>query len=134
MNLKGTQTEKNLWNAFAGESQARNKYISFGKKAVEEGYPDIADIFLDTTQQEEDHALDLLNFLSGTHDTLTNLRHAAEGEHYETATLYKEYERVAREEGFEAIAEYLKNLRIIEAEHEKRYLGLMQQLKKQLKK
>ncbi len=129
MSLKGTQTEKNLWMAFAGESQARNKYISYGKKAVEEGHNDIADVFKSTAEQEEDHALGLLKYLNEVHDTLTNLRRASEGEHYETTTLYKEYEKVASEEGFEEIADYFKKLRVTEAEHEKQYLLLMQKLR-----
>ncbi|WP_051569420.1 rubrerythrin family protein [Alkaliphilus transvaalensis] len=133
MNLKGTQTEKNLWIAFAGESQARNKYRFYGKKAEAEGYTEIAKVFQDTANQEEQHAAGILKYLNVIQDTLTNLRRAAEGEHYETATLYKEYERVAREEGFDEIADYFRGLRIVEAEHERVYLSLMQKLKEELK-
>ncbi len=129
MDLKGTQTEKNLWLAFAGESQTRNKYIFYGQKALEEGYKEIAEIFFNTAKEEETHTQGIYGFLNGVNDTLTNLKRSVEGERYETTTLYREYERVAKEEGFQEIADYFKVLRVTEAEHEKAFRTLLKQLK-----
>ncbi len=129
MDLKGTQTEKNLWLAFAGESQTRNKYVFYGQRALEEGYKEIADLFFKTAEHEESHAEGIYGFLNGTKDTLTNLKRSVEGERYETVTLYREYERVAREEGFEEIANYFKELRVTEAEHERAFQSLIKKLK-----
>jgi len=102
--LKGTQTEKNLWAAFAGESQARNKYTYFASQARKEGYEQIAAIFEETAENEKEHAKLFFKFLNGIGNTQENLKAAAEGEHYEWSEMYKEFARVAREEGFEEIA------------------------------
>lgn len=131
MDLKGTQTEKNLWLAFSGESQAIHKYSFYSQKAQEEGYEDVAALFAEIARQEVSHAQGLYVFLQGIKDTLTNLKRSAEGEHYESTTLFKEYERVAREEGFDEIAEYFKNLRIKEAEHEQVFLAALKKLKQE---
>ena len=128
MSVKGTKTEKNLWIAFAGESQARNKYLSYGSRAMEDGYDDISEIFIKTAKDEEDHARDILNYLGGVNDTLGNLRLSAQGEHYESETLYKEFERVALAEGLEDIAKFFNTLSEKEASHERVFLELARKL------
>ncbi|HQB32743.1 MAG TPA: rubrerythrin family protein, partial [Erysipelotrichaceae bacterium] len=104
MNLKGSKTEKNLWEAFAGESQARNKYTYYASKAKKEGYEQIAAIFLETADNEKEHAELWYKHLNGIGTTLENLKDAAEGENYEWTTMYREMAATAREEGFIRIA------------------------------
>ena len=128
MELKGSKTEQNLLAAFAGESQARNKYTYFATVAKEEGFEQIAGIFLKTAENEREHAKREFDFLKGIGDTNANLKAAAEGEHYERTQMYPEFERVAREEGFSEIADFFKEVAEVEEEHEKRYLALLKNL------
>jgi len=128
MELKGTKTEQNLLAAFAGESQARNKYTYFATVAKEEGFEQIAGIFLETAENEREHAKREFDFLKGIGDTNANLKAAAQGEHYEWTEMYPEFERVAREEGFTEIADFFKEVAEVEEEHEKRYLALLKNL------
>lgn len=125
MGLKGSRTEKNLEAAFAGESQARNKYTYFAAVAKEEGLEQVAGIFLETAENEREHAKKELDFLRGVGDTKANLKAAAGGEHYEWTEMYPEFERVAREEGFTEIADFFKEVAEVEEQHEKRYLALL---------
>ena len=129
MELKGSKTEQNLRAAFAGESQARNKYTYFSAVAKEEGLEQIAGIFLETAENEKEHAKREFNFLKGIGGTKANLQAAAEGEHYEWAQMYPDFEQVAREEGFTEIADFFKEVGEVEEEHEKRYLALLKNLK-----
>jgi len=135
--VKGTQTEKNLLTAFAGESQARNRYTYFASKAREEGYIQISKIFEETADQEKEHAKRFFKFLEGGEvevsaafpagvigSTAENLKAAAMGENYEWTTMYKEFAEVARKEGFEAIAAVFDAVRVAEKQHEKRYNDL----------
>ena len=126
--LKGSKTEQNLQAAFAGESQARNKYTYFASAAKKEGYEQIAAIFLETAEQEKEHAKLHLKFLGGIGDTAANLQAAAEGENYERTSMYPGMAKVAREEGFEDIARFFDNLAKIEKEHEARYRKLLANL------
>lgn len=126
--LKGTRTEKNLWLAFAGGSQAQNKYLYFADIARKEGREDIAKAFEETSNQENEHAKLIFEFLNENTTTETNLRISAQSEHYEAFTMYKEYERVAKEEGFENIAKFFNEIAKIESEHEKKYLNLLKSL------
>ena len=128
MELKGSKTEQNLLAAFAGESQARNKYTYFATVAKEEGFEQIAEIFLETAENEREHAKKEFDFLKGIGATNANLKVAAEGEHYEWTQMYPEFERVAREEGFSEIADFFKEVGEVEEEHEKRYLALLKNL------
>ncbi len=128
MELKGSKTEQNLLAAFAGESQARNKYTYFATVAKEEGFEHIAGIFLETAENEREHAKKEFDFLKGIGDSNANLKTAAEGEHYEWTQMYREFERVAREEGFGEIADFFKEVAEVEEEHEKRYLALLKNL------
>jgi rubrerythrin len=136
-NLKGTRTEKNLLTAFAGESQARNRYTYFASQAKKEGYVQMSDIFTETANQEKEHAKRLFKLLQGGEveisaafpagvigTTLENLKAAAEGEHYEYAEMYPEFAKTAREEGFNDIADVLEAIAVAEKQHEKRYLDL----------
>lgn len=125
--LKGTNTEKNLQTAFAGESQARNKYTYFAAQAKKEGYEQIADIFLETADNEKEHAKLWFKALSGggIPATVENLKAAAAGEHYEWADMYKDFAEEARREGFQDIAFLFEKVAAIEAGHEKRYLALL---------
>jgi len=125
MDLKGSKTEKNLWTAFEGESKARNKYTFYASVAKKEGYEQIADIFSITADNEKEHAKLWFKFLGGIGDTAANLKDAAAGENYEWSQMYKEFEKEAREEGFEEIANHFKKVAEVEAEHEKRYLALL---------
>lgn len=125
MNIKGSKTEKNLWTAFSGESQARNKYIYFAKIAEEEGYSDVAQFFKQTSSQEVEHAKSMLEFLGGIKDTKTNLKNSIQTENYEATTMYKNYERIALEEGFPEIASFFKKIAKIEAEHEEKFTELL---------
>jgi rubrerythrin len=125
MNLKGSKTEKNLMEAFAGESQARNKYTYFASTAKKEGYEQIAGIFQETADNEKEHAKLIFKFLGGIGNTAENLKHAAEGENYEWTSMYKEFEKIAKEEGFQAIADFFGKVAEVEKEHEERYLALL---------
>ncbi len=140
--LKGTQTEKNLLTAFAGESQARNRYSFFGSQAKKEGYEQISAIFLETADNEKEHAKRLFKFLEGGQaeikasfpagiigKTEANLQEAAGGENYEYTVMYPEFEKVADKEGFSEIAQVFRSIANAEKQHEKRYLGLMNNLK-----
>ena len=127
MELKGSRTEANLMAAFAGESQARNKYTYFASKAKKEGYNQIAELFEETANNEKEHAkmwFKLLNGGIGT--TAENLKAAAEGENYEWTDMYAEFAKVAKEEGFDHIAFLFEGVAAIEKEHEERYLKLLE--------
>lgn len=128
MNIKGSKTEKNLWTAFSGESQARNKYVFFAKAAETEGYDEIASIFKKTANQEEEHAKIILKFLDGIKDTKLNLKKSIQSENYEASTMYKEYEKIALEEGFTEIANFFKEIARIEEEHERKYSQLLKDI------
>ena len=137
MELKGSQTEKNLLAAFAGESQARNRYNYFASQAKKEGYEQIAAIFEETANQEKEHAKREFKFLEGGEveitaafpagvigTTVENLKDAAAGEHYETTEMYPGFAEVADKEGFSEIAEVFRSIAIAEKRHEERYLAL----------
>jgi len=137
MNLKGTQTEKNLLTAFAGESQARNRYTYFASQARKEGYVQISAIFEETANQEKEHAKREFKFLQGGEveiaaafpagvigSTLENLKEAANGENYETTEMYPGFAKVAEEEGFTEIADVFRNIGLVEARHRDRYIAL----------
>ena len=137
MNLKGTQTETNLLKAFAGESQARNRYTYFASQAKKEGYIQIQMIFEETANQEKEHAKRFFKFLQGGEveiaaafpagiigSTLENLKAAAGGENHEWTTLYPEFAQVARDEGFTEVAAVFQAIIVAEKQHEKRYLDL----------
>ena len=139
--IKGSQTEKNLLKAFAGESQARNRYTYFSSVARNEGYEQIAAIFLDTADNEKEHAKVFFNYLEGgdveitaaypagkIKSTVENLDAAAAGEAMEYSKIYPEFERVAREEGFEDIANSFKEIGEVEEQHERRYNKLLKNL------
>ncbi|GAB4114245.1 MAG: rubrerythrin family protein [Candidatus Caldatribacteriota bacterium] len=123
--LKGTKTEKNLWEAFAGESQARNKYTYFASAAKKEGYEQIAAIFLETAENEKEHAKLHFKALSGIGNTAENLKEAANGEHYEWTDMYARMAKEAREEGFEKIAQMFEGIAAVEKKHEERYRKLL---------
>lgn len=135
--LKGTQTEKNILTAFCGESQARNRYTYFAAKAKKEGYVQISAIFEETADQEKEHAKRLFKLLEGGEvqisasfpagvigTTLENLEEAAGGENYEHTQMYPGFAKVAREEGFNDIADIFKAIAVAEKQHEKRYRAL----------
>ena len=137
MELKGSQTEKNLLAAFAGESQARNRYTYFASQARKEGYVQIAAIFEETANQEKEHAKREFKFLKGGEveitasfpagvigNTIENLKAAAAGEHYETTEMYPDFAKVADEEGFSEIAEAFRAIAVAEKRHEDRYVAL----------
>ncbi len=137
MELKGSRTEKNILTAFAGESQARNRYTYFAGQAKKEGYEQIAFIFEETANQEKEHAKRLFKFLQGGEveiqaafpagvigGTLENLKEAASGENYEHSRMYPEFARIAREEGFNELADVFEKIAVAEKQHEKRYLDL----------
>jgi len=131
INIKGTKTEANLQTAFAGESQARNKYTYFASKAQKEGYVQVANIFLETADNEKEHAKIWFKYL---HDgdvpgTLDNLEAAASGENFEWTTMYAEFAKTAREEGFEELAVLFEQVAGIEKEHEERYRALLANIK-----
>ncbi|MBR4046809.1 MAG: rubrerythrin family protein [Alistipes sp.] len=123
--LKGTKTEKNLWEAFAGESQARNKYTYFASKAKKDGYVQIAKIFEETAANEKEHAEIWFKLLQGIGSTAENLKSAAEGEKYEWTDMYAQMAKDAREEGFDHIAFLFDQVGKIEKEHEERYRKLL---------
>ena len=130
MDLKGSRTEKNLQIAFAVESQARNKYTYWASQAKKEGYEQIAALFLETAENEKEHAKLWFKWLEGgkIKDTASNLLAAAEGENYEWTDMYAEMAKVAREEGFIAIAIQMEGVAAIEKEHEERYRKLLENL------
>ena len=130
MELKGSKTEKNLQEAFAGESQARNKYTYFASQAKKEGYEQIAAIFLETAENEKEHAKMWFKYLhdNGVPSTIENLKAAAEGENFEHTEMYKRMAQEAREEGFNEIAAKFELVGKIEAEHEQRYLKLLEKV------
>ncbi len=121
----GTQTEKNLWEAFAGESQARNKYTYFASVAKKQGYEQIAALFLKTAENEKEHAKLWFKELSGIGDTAQNLAAAAEGENYEWTDMYEGFAKTAEEEGFSELAERFRLIAAIEKQHEERYRALL---------
>ena len=125
----GTQTEKNLETAFAGESQARNKYTYFASKAKKEGYVQIAKLFEETANNEKEHAKIWFKLLDGIGSTPENLEAAAQGENYEWTDMYKTFAEEAREEGFDHIAYLFENVGKIEKEHEERYRALLANVK-----
>lgn len=140
---KGTKTEKNLLTAFAGESQARNRYTYFASQAKKEGYEQIAAIFLETADNEKEHAKRLFKFLEGGDveiaaafpagvigDTKENLRASAAGENYEYTKMYPEFASIAEEEGFHEIAAVFRAIAVAERQHEKRYLALLENIEK----
>ena len=130
VNLKGTKTEKNLLEAFAGESQARNKYTYFASKAKKEGFEQIAAFFLETADNEKEHAKIWLKLLSGGEipSTIENLKAAAAGENEEWTEMYKRMAEEAKEEGFNDIAKLFESVGAIEKEHESRYLTLLKNI------
>lgn len=142
MKLKGSETEKNLLKAFAGESQARNRYTYFSSVAKKEGYEQISAIFLETAENEREHAKVFFKYLEGRDveiiatypagiikTTADNLLHAANGERLEWGTLYPAFEKVARKEGFKEIADSFKQIAEVEENHEKRYRKLLDNVK-----
>jgi rubrerythrin len=135
--IKGTRTEKNLLAAFAGESQARNRYTYFAGQARKDGFVQIADIFIETAEQEKEHAKRLFKLLEGGEveiacsfpagvigTTLDNLKDAAAGEHHEHVSMYPEFAKIAEEEGLKDVAATFRAIAVAEKQHEKRYLGL----------
>ncbi len=143
MSLKGTKTEKNILTAFAGESQARNRYTYFASQAKKEGYEQIAFIFEETANQEKEHAKRLFKLLEGGEveiaaafpagmicTTAENLAEAAGGEHYEYSQMYPSFAKTAREEGFADIAAIFEAIAVAEKQHEKRYLALRENIEK----
>ncbi len=136
--LKGSRTEKNLLTAFAGESQARNRYTYFASQAKKDGYEQIRFIFEETADQEKEHAKRLFKFLEGGEveitaafpagvigNTLENLKASAEGENFEHSEMYPDFAKIADEEGFAEIAEVFRNIAVAEKQHEKRYNDLI---------
>ena len=134
MELKGSQTEKNLMAAFAGESQARNKYTYYASQAKKDGYEQIATIFEETANNEKEHAKMWFKELNGgkVPSTVENLRAAAEGENYEWTNMYKEFAKTARSEGFDQIADLFEGVAEIEKHHEERYLKLLKKVEDEL--
>lgn len=134
MELKGSKTEQNLMSAFAGESQARNKYTYFASQARKEGYEQIASIFEETANNEKEHAKLWFKELNGgsVPSTLDNLNDAANGENYEYTTMYSDFAKEAREEGFDRIADLFERVGEIEKEHENRYKKLIDNIEKEL--
>jgi rubrerythrin len=131
--LKGTKTERNLQEAFAGESMARNKYTFFASRAKKDGYVQISKIFEETAANEKEHAELWYKYLNGgkVSDTPTNLEDAASGENFEWTDMYARMAREAREEGFDEIAEKFEGVGLIEKEHEERYRKLLDNIRKE---
>ena len=126
MELKGSRTEANLMAAFAGESQARNKYTYYASKAKKDGFEQIAELFLETADNEKEHAKIWFKLLhDGVPDTLTNLKDGAAGEHYEWTSMYADFAKIAEEEGFKKIAYLFNAVAAIEKRHEERYQALI---------
>ena len=130
MELKGSRTEANLMAAFAGESQARNKYTYYASQAKKDGYVQIAALFEETAENEKEHAKLWFKLLHGgkVPTTTVNLKDAADGENYEWTDMYAEFARVAREEGFDAIADQFEGVAAIEKHHEERYRKLLKNI------
>ncbi len=126
--LKGTKTEKNLWDAFAGESQARSKYTFFASEAKKAGFEQIAALFMETAEQEKEHAKLHFKALNGIGDTAANLQAAADGEGHEWTQMYPVMAQEARDEGFPEIARHFENVGKIEKEHQARYQALLKNL------
>ncbi len=126
---EGTQTEKNLWAAFAGESQARNKYTYFASAAKKEGFEQISALFLKTAENEKEHAKLWFKELSGIGDTAQNLEAAADGENYEWTDMYEDFARTAEAEGFPELAEKFRLVAAIEKHHEERYRQLLKNVR-----
>jgi len=126
--LKGSKTEQNLKTAFSGESEARNKYTYFASVAKKEGYEQISGFFLETANNEKEHAKLWFKLLEGIGDTKQNLKAAAEGENYEWTNMYKEFAEVARAEGFNDIADQMDRVGEVEKHHEERYLKLLENI------
>ena len=131
MELKGSKTEKNLMTAFAGESEARNKYTYFASVAKKEGYEQISAIFLKTAENEKEHAKMWFKALGGLNDTAKNLLAAAEGENYEWTDMYATFAKEAEEEGFAELAEKFRRVGEIEKHHEERYRALLSNVEMQ---
>ena len=127
----GTQTEQNLWAAFAGESQARNKYTYFASTAKKEGFEQIAAIFTQTAENEKEHAKLLFKELEGIGDTAQNLGAAADGENYEWTDMYEGFAKTAEEEGFPVLAHRFRMVAAIEKTHEERYRALLRNVEAQ---
>ena len=127
-NLKGTKTEKNLLDAFAGESMARNKYTYFASKAKKEGYVQIANFFTETAGNEKEHAEIWYKLVAGIHSTSENLATCIEGENYEWTDMYPTMAKEAREEGFDKIADLFEGVAAIEKDHEERYKALRENI------
>ena len=129
--LKGTKTEKNLWAAFAGESQARNKYTYYASQAKKDGFVQISKIFEETANNEKEHAKIWFKALHGEKipDTLKNLEDAADGEHYEWTDMYAQFAKEAKEEGFDTLSALFELVGKIEKEHEERYRALLEAVK-----
>lgn len=145
MDLTGSKTAKNLMTAFAGESQARNRYTYYSGAARKEGYVQISDIFTETADQEKEHAKRLFKFMTGGEspiladaafpfgvigDTTANLKESAAGEHYEWVEMYPGFAKIAEEEGFKQIADVFNAIAVAEKQHEKRYLELAENIAK----
>lgn len=128
MELKGSKTEQNLMAAFAGESQARNKYDYYASKAKKDGYEQIAAIFQETANNEKEHAKMWFKLFHGINATIDNLVDAAAGENYEWTEMYKDFARIADEEGFRDIAEKFRGVAAIEKTHEERYKKLAENI------
>lgn len=128
---KGTKTEQNLMTAFAGESQARNKYTYFASVAKKEGYEQISALFLKTAENEKEHAKLWFKELKGIGNTIENLKAAAEGENYEWTDMYAEFAKTADEEGFHDLAEKFRGVAQIEKHHEDRYRALLNNIEAQ---
>lgn len=129
MNLKGTKTEKNLLNAFAGESMARNKYTYYASQAKKEGYEQIANIFLETANNEKEHGKIWFKLLhDGIPNTMQNLKEASSRENYEWSDMYSQMAKDAREEGFDNIAILFEGVAKVEKDHEQRYLDLLKNI------
>jgi rubrerythrin len=140
--LKGSKTEVNILTAFAGESQARNRYTYAASVATKEGYIKIASIFTETADQEKEHAKRLFRFLEGgdvtitaafpagiKEDTISQLTAAAAGEHHEWTSMYPDYAKIAHDEGFKQIGDVMESIAVAEKFHEKRYLDLLEEIK-----
>ena len=144
MGLKGTQTEKNILTAFAGESQARNRYTYFASKAKKQGFVQISKIFEETANQEKEHAKRLFKLLEGGEveiaaafpagvigETVDNLKGSAGGENYEWTEMYPGFAKIARDEGFDAIAKIFESIAVAEKQHEARYLALAKNIEEE---
>ena len=132
MELKGSKTEKNLWEAFAGESQARNKYTYYASKAKKDGFEQIAAFFTETADNEKEHAKIWFKLLEGIGTTAENLKHAAHGENYEWTDMYARMAKEADEEGFTDIARLFRGVAKIEKEHEERYRKLLENVNNEM--